>query len=394
MRPNGLDGLELIPEPGEPRILTAMDPSAVEHDVAWRSEVMGWAPLNVAPLPRRRRYVTRSGLSALVLVGLLALIVSQGWLLVTLPLPDSEWAFESTGLRSLEERGLDGTGVSVCVVDTGVQMDHPALEGRYITYLDLVAGSSSAVDYGSTAHGTMMVGLLIADGHQQGAAQGVRLGVVAALAEGDDGENTGEERTVAEAIDWCNTEFDADIISLSLGGARVPGSQDLVAGAVRRALDGGVYVVAAAGNDGGSDDDGQVASPAFVPRVIAVGASSQGGEVWNRSSMGGQGVSPNMKPEVIAPGVNVISTGFDGGWFSSSGTSVGTVMVTAALSLILEQHPALMNVDDDRCMQDVKTALAASLGGEHDPLRGYGVLDAVAWEASIDPACADTINED
>jgi len=69
VRPNGLDGLELIPEPGEPRIVTAVDPSAVEHDVAWRSEVMGWAPLNIAPLPRRRRYVNRSGLSALVLVG-------------------------------------------------------------------------------------------------------------------------------------------------------------------------------------------------------------------------------------------------------------------------------------------------------------------------------------
>jgi len=151
-----------------------------------------------------------------------------------------------------------------------------------------------------------------------------------------------------------------------------------------------VYVVAAAGNDGGPDDDGHVSSPAFVPQVIAVGASDENGTVWSSSSMGGQGDEPNEKPEVIAPGVDVISTGFDDGWYASSGTSVGTVLVSAALSMVLQAHPALSGLSDDRCVHEVKRSLAESLGGVHDPRGGYGVLDAEAWSASIDAGCADT----
>ncbi len=390
MRPNRLEGLEFIPEPGEPRILTAVDPSTVQHDVGWRSEVMGWSPLEASPIPRRRRPRNGSLVSMAVLIALLVLIMSQGWLIVTLPPPDSEWAFETTGLRSLQSKGLDGDGVSVCVVDTGVDQSHSALTGVNLTFLDLVQGSTRPVDHGSTAHGTMMVGLLVAEGHQSGAAPAVRLGVVAALSADEDGENTGDEDVVADAVDWCSTTFGANLISLSLGGARIPGSRDLVAGAVRRALATGVYVVAAAGNDGGPDDDGDVSSPAFVPQVIAVGASDVNGTVWTSSSRGGQGEDPNKKPEVIAPGVDVISTGFDDGWYASSGTSVGTVMVSAALSMILQAHPSLTDLGDDRCIDEVKRALAESLGGLHDPQRGYGVLDAEAWNASINVDCADT----
>ncbi len=390
MRPSGLDGVEFLPEPGEPRILTAVDPSAVQHDVGWRSEVMGWAPVEVSPLQRRRRPRNGSLVSAAVLIGLLVLIMSQGWLVVTLPPPNAEWAFESTGLRALGDQGLDGEGVSLCVVDTGVDTSHSALADVNLTFLDLIERSRTPVDHGSTAHGTMMVGLLVANAHQQGAVPGVRLGVVAALAANDNDENTGDEDVVSDAIDWCVSDFGADIISLSLGGARIPGSQDLVAGAVRRALASGVYVVAAAGNDGGPDDDGQVSSPAFVPQVIAVGASDKNGTVWSSSSMGGQGDEPNEKPEVIAPGVDVISTGFDDGWYASSGTSVGTVLVSAALSMVLQEHPALRGLGDDRCVHEVKRSLADSLGGVHDPQAGYGVLDAEAWRASIDVGCADT----
>ncbi|HII18871.1 MAG TPA: hypothetical protein HA311_05890, partial [Candidatus Poseidoniaceae archaeon] len=120
MRPSALEGMEFLPEPGEPRMLTAVDPSAVEHEAEWRSEVMGWAPTLVSAVPHRRRRVARSSLGLVVLVILAGLIASQGWLFVEIPLDDSEWAFESTGLRDLADEGYDGSGVRVCVVDTGV----------------------------------------------------------------------------------------------------------------------------------------------------------------------------------------------------------------------------------------------------------------------------------
>ena len=387
VRPSALEGMEFLPEPGEPRMLTAVDPSAVQHEAEWRSEVMGWAPTLVSAVPHRRRRVARSSLGLVVLVILAGLIASQGWLLVEIPLDDSEWAFETTGLRDLADEGYDGSGVRVCVVDTGIDTSHSALTDIDVVFRDFVGGSTAPIDRGATAHGTMMVGLMLADGHQKGAAPGVTLGVAAALSGDDEGENTGDDAVVAEAIDWCRTGFDADLISLSLGGEQVEGQRDVVVSSVRRALDAGIFVVAAAGNDGGPDDDGRVASPAFLPRVIAVAASNESGEIWTNSSSGsGLGEDPNLKPEVHAPGVNVVSTGADDAWFSSSGTSVSTVLVTSALAMILEAHPDL-RVGDDRCVTHVKEALRSSLGGVHDGRTGYGGLDAMAWFEAVDPTC-------
>ena len=387
VRPSDLDGVEFLPEPGEPRILTAVDPSAVQHEAAWRSEVMGWAPRVVTAVPHRKRSVARSSFGLVALLVVVGMIVSQGWFLVEIPLGESEWAFENTGLRDLSEEGFDGTGVRLCVVDTGIDASHPAFEGQEVVFRDFVGSSRDPLDRGATAHGTMMVGLLVAEGHQDGAAQGVTLGVAAALAGDSDGDNIGDDSIVAEAIDWCRTGFDADLISLSLGGKRLEGQRDVVVSSVRRALDDGVFVVAAAGNDGGTDDDGRVASPAFLPRVIAVGATNETGAVWENSSRGdGTGEHPNLKPEVTAPGVNVISTGSDDAWFTSSGTSVSTVLVSAALALILEAQPEL-KVDDDRCVIHLKYALRESLGASHSPTAGYGELDAMAWFEAVDPNC-------
>ena len=348
---------------------------------------MGWAPRVVTAVPHRKRSVARSSFGLVALLVVVGMIVSQGWFLVEIPLGESEWAFENTGLRDLSEEGFDGTGVRLCVVDTGIDASHPAFEGQEVVFRDFVGSSRDPLDRGATAHGTMMVGLLVAEGHQDGAAQGVTLGVAAALAGDSDGDNIGDDSIVAEAIDWCRTGFDADLISLSLGGKRLEGQRDVVVSSVRRALDDGVFVVAAAGNDGGTDDDGRVASPAFLPRVIAVGATNETGAVWENSSRGdGTGEHPNLKPEVTAPGVNVISTGSDDAWFTSSGTSVSTVLVSAALALILEAQPEL-KVDDDRCVVHLKHALRQSLGASHSPTAGYGELDAMAWFEAVDPSC-------
>ena len=142
--------------------------------------------------------------------------------------------------------------------------------------------------------------------------------VVAALGADEDDLNSGSEDTVARSIRWCQDEYQAHIISLSLGGEQnvemhTEGSS---VSAVRRAVDSGIFVVAAAGNDGGGSDDGLVSVPGNVPRVITVGASTESQSVWANSSSGSQSLMngeqrqhPHMKPEVIAPGENIISTG-------------------------------------------------------------------------------------
>ena len=190
--------------------------------------------------------------------------------------------------------------------------------------------------------------------------------------------------------------YKRQIISLSLGGEQnqEASREGATVSATRQALDLGIYVVAAAGNDGGSSDDGYVSAPGNVPLAITVGASDRFNEVWSKSSSGEQvdsegnlRIYPNQKPELTAPGVSIVSTGTNDQWFSSSGTSDATVFVAGALALILEEHPELKRTNESGtdCIQLVKSSLASSLSPdmEHDSRKGYGVLDAKAWMESI-----------
>ena len=92
-----------------------------------------------------------------------------------------------------------------------------------------------------------------------------------------------------------------------------------------------------------------------------------------------------MKPEVVAPGERIISTGEDNLWYSSSGTSDATVFVAGALALILEDQPWLKPQPGGNasCLIQVKQALVDSLTADgitqHDSRGGYGQLDADAW---------------
>ncbi len=395
--------IELLPEPEEPRMLTAVDHDAPGYPASaygldeWEEPPprTDWFHPFKPPVPW--------GFFTLVagVVLLVAFSPAIESVLFGPLIPDSEWAFEIAGIRELSTEGLTGEGVNVCLVDTGIDISHPDLRAAsVIGYIDLVGGvDSRTADHGSDFHGTMMAGILVADGKLRGAAPDVRLSVAAAL--GIQGK-ANDERTVADAIEWCWTEMQADIISLSLGGVADPQAPfigDTVA-AVNEALDNGVFVIAAAGNDGPGTDD--VSTPANIPGVIAVSAHDAFGGIWADSSSGSETVGatnesrvdPDRKPEVAAPGVDIISTSdpsLQVPYSSSSGTSDATVFVTGALSLILERHGDALHAahpEDGRArIALVKTALMISSSdgspSDHDSRGGYGSLSSKAWESEV-----------
>ena len=401
--------LEYLPEPEDPMMLTAIDPDApgyppeaygatVEQAEAWRQSTTD----NL----RRAKARPWGFIVALCLMSALMITYPQITSLFSGALtPDSDWAYENTNIYALQDDlGLTGNGILVCIVDTGIEMTHPDLKNaNLIAYRDFVGGDDQTIqDRGNDRHGTMMAGILVADGEYRGAAPNVGLVVAAAL--NSDG-STQSESTVAQAVEWCWDDMDVDIISLSLGGDPDPenplGSQ--TADAVSDALDHGVFVVAAAGNSGGAGTGvTDVSVPANVDGVIAVGAVDRDGNLWERTATGSETEGadgetrsePNQKPEVSAPGVGIISTSDPSlaiPYSASSGTSDATVFVTGALALILERHgDALSPSDSSRdIITLVKQALADScqrnpLQGEgHHPRWGYGVLDAVAWERAV-----------
>lgn len=288
---------------------------------------------------------------------------------------------------------VDGSGVTVCIVDSGIDMSHEDLDGLTLAgWRDFV--NEVSTPYDDEGHGTAMAGILVADGWLKGMARGVNLLVAKAL--GADG--SGDDGLVAEAIDWC-VEEGSDIVSLSLGGA--PGILPINLGAGRDsgeasndAIELGVLIVAAAGNDGTDENDRDVAHPSSERDVISVGGVTTTGESWAGSSRGENDGSllplplilprsdPNKKPEVVAPGQGVPVLTTDGAWGLADGTSASTVYVTGALALLLEQRPDLRadsESSDEDTVQTIKSWLMESVvpkDGQsgHDDRYGYGLL--------------------
>ncbi len=403
-----LENLELMPEPEDSRILTAVDPDAPGYPGSHyglsdqEARELRW------PLGPMKEFLWPWGAASFA-IGTVLLLISWPFIQAYLwpYLPDSEWAYESSGIRELQAEGHYGSGVHVCIVDTGIDIEHPDFDHVNLQgFRDFYDNDHQNIrDVGKDYHGTLMAGLLVGNGTYVGAAPEVDLSI--ALALGPEGRS-GQADRVAQAIRWCRITQDVDIISLSLGGDPGGGMSSLhseTVESVMEALDAGIFVVAAAGNNGMKLDVNDVSIPANIPGVIAVGASNSNGGIWLNSSIGSttdpysgeERMFPNQKPEITAPGVKMFSTAstdIQPPYAYSTGTSDSTVIAVGALALILEIHGDAMRgengVFDADEMNLVKRALATSaLQGEseeatHHNKRGYGELDAVAWLEQVE----------
>ena len=309
----------------------------------------------------------------------------------------SSWEMEYkslTGVSNQSLSGLDGEGVVLCVVDSGIDLSHPDLSDLVLKgWLDSVNGLDDPYD--DEGHGTAMSGIIVADGGLKGVSRGVDLLVAKAI----DGEGQGDSSSVANSVDWC-VQQGADIISLSLGGGQSFGSgfftTDELEQSVDEALDSGVFVIASAGNDG-EDDDGDVGSPGSIEDVICIGGITRTGGIWSGSSEGDNDGriwpnpilprnNPDKKPEMVAPGHEVpvlmaSGVGNSGWWGWSSGTSAATAWVSGSLALLLQEDPGLQreNSSGRESIESVKGAItqySQMMDGQdsHDDHYGYGHL--------------------
>ncbi|MDB3871476.1 S8 family serine peptidase, partial [Euryarchaeota archaeon] len=304
-----------------------------------------------------------------------------------------------TGINSVEY--LDGTGVTLCIVDSGINIEHPDLANiNLIGWKDVI--NTIQTPYDDDGHGTAMAGIIVADGGLNGVSKNVDLLIAKAI----DDTGSGTDDGIAEAVNWCTTEG-ADIISLSLGGAQGFGSSiittDTLETAVENAIENGVYVVAAAGNDGGENDDGDVSSPGSVDDVICVGGITRLGNLWVGSSEGDNNGNiwppklprndPDKKPEIVAPGheVPVLVFNAESWWGWSSGTSASTAWVSGALALFLEEYPEYQrnpNSDSSK-VEEIKELISLNSQmkesqNQHDDKFGYGILRIDLLIESID----------
>ncbi|MGH2977793.1 MAG: S8 family peptidase [Gaiellaceae bacterium] len=184
----------------------------------------------------------------------------------------------------------------------------------------------------------------------------------------------GNSPEIAKAIDQAVADG-MNVINLSIGEPEVEPRRDIVVQALDNAAAAGVVPVVAAGNDFDSAGFGSVGSPANAPAAITVAASTLGGDgtrpdvVASFSSSGPTPVSLLPKPDVSAPGVDVLSSVPPAAWQPWDGTSMATPHVSGGAALLLQRHPT-WNV------AQVKSALATT-GDEVHPSGGSGEVSAL-----------------
>jgi subtilisin family serine protease len=268
-----------------------------------------------------------------------------------------------------------GSGVKVAVVDTGINYNHPELTGAYVSGYDFVNNDYDPWD--DNGHGTHCAGVIAAyqnfglDDEDQagvvGVAPGVSLYGVKVL--GSDG--SGWTSDVADGVQWC-IDNGMDVISMSLGSDY---SNDGLKAVIDDAYSDGIVVVAAAGNDGKKKAIfDTVDYPARYSSVIAVGATDARDRRPNFSSTGNA-------VELVAPGVDILSTYLNGLYATGEGTSMACPHVAGTVALVLAS-PVNSDYSTDGVWDpdEVRSLLqdtADDLGDTgHDVEFGYGIVDA------------------
>ncbi|MFF1481613.1 type VII secretion-associated serine protease mycosin [Streptomyces sp. NPDC058301] len=274
-------------------------------------------------------------------------------------------------------RTTKGKGITVAVLDTGVDATHPDLAGQVLTGKDLVGFGAGRGSRDWARHGTAMAGIIAGHGHGAGGQDGV-LGVapearilpVRVILESTDParKKARESRggALAEGIRWA-ADHGADVINLSLGddsaSAHPEPSEDA---AIQYALSRGAVVVASAGNGGEQGD--HVSYPAAYPGVIAVAAVDKYGTHAAFSTR-------RWYATVSAPGVDVVIADPDRKYYEGWGTSAASAFVSGAVALVRAAHPGLSPAQIKTLLAD--TARNAPRGGRDDA-RGYGSVDPAA----------------
>ncbi|MBB5802002.1 subtilisin family serine protease [Saccharothrix ecbatanensis] len=236
--------------------------------------------------------------------------------------------------------GLTGAGVTVAVVDTGVDGDHPDLVGREVAGRDFTHEQDGIDRYG---HGTHVAATIA--GHRapyRGVAPDARL----LDAKVCDAAGLCPESAIIEGMRWA-AEQGADVVNISLG-LRPSDDVDPVEAAVDAlSASHGTLFVVSAGNDG--DGAATVLSPGTADSALTVGAVERDDSLAEFSSRGPRVADGAVKPDITAPGVDIVAAKSSAGGLlgtpvgdrhmALSGTSMASPHVAGAAALLAQRHP-------------------------------------------------------
>ena len=242
------------------------------------------------------------------------------------------------------KRGLTGKGVKVAVLDTGIDATHPDLTGRVIAQQNF-SDSPEVTDH--VGHGTHVAGILAGTGAASG---GKYRGVApdASLLNGKvlDDEGSGSESAVIAGMEWAVAQG-AKVVNLSLGGGPTDGTDPVSQALDTLSAQSGALFVVAAGNCRFPQPE-TVSSPAAADAAVAVGNLARDGSVSDSSCRGPREGDQAIKPEISAPGEDIVAARaagttigdpVDDNYTALSGTSMATPHVAGTAVLLAGAHP-------------------------------------------------------
>ncbi|WP_066174604.1 S8 family peptidase [Bacillus marinisedimentorum] len=329
--------------------------------------------------------------------------------------------FSANAREINQARNLTGAGTTIAVIDTGIH-PHKDISSRIIAFKDLVNGRDGIENaYDDNGHGTHCAGDAAASGNFAGPAYKANLVGVKVL----DKHGSGSLDTVMEGVQWCmdfnrfSTDERIDIISLSLGSTAMPGEDPMVK-IVEKAWEEGIVIYAAAGNSG--PDYETIASPGTSEMILTVGASDDRNSILRTDDVAasfssrGPTINGASKPDLLSPGVNIISLRSPGsyldklqkqarvgtGYMSLSGTSMATPLCAGVTALLLEYlHSQGITADSFNSKRELPDLIKDSIkNGADNPtpvvidpyIHGAGFLNAeksLEWLANNLPQSPD-----
>ncbi|MEU9477809.1 S8 family serine peptidase [Streptomyces sp. NPDC048191] len=244
------------------------------------------------------------------------------------------------GTPTAWEAGLTGKGVTVAVLDTGVDLGHPDLTGRTTTTRSFIDGEDTADRNGHGTHVTSTVGGsgAASGGKEKGVAPDATLAVGKVLSD----QGSGSESQIIAGMEWAARDVHARIVSMSLGSTEPSDGTDPMAEAVNTlSRETGALFVVAAGNTGAPSSIG---SPGAADAALTVGAVDSADQAAYFTSAGPRYGDNALKPDISAPGVDILAarsglTGGSGYYTSMSGTSMATPHVAGVAALLAQEHP-------------------------------------------------------
>lgn len=265
---------------------------------------------------------------------------------------EARYVWDANGDGIIDPGAPTGANRLVCVIDSGVDLDHEDFAG-----VNFVGGYPAGWDTDLCGHGTHVAGTIAAANNTTGVV-GVSPGAVSLYIVKVFGDNCTwtYSSTLIDAANRCR-DAGANIISMSLSGNYYSSYENTN---FQLLYNQGILLVAAAGNGGGT----AYGYPASYDSVISVAAVDQNNVVASFSRQ-------NDKVELAAPGVSIYSTYKDGGYATMSGTSMSTPHVSAAAAVVWSAHPDKTNDEIRTALQ--QSALDLGLPGR-DNAYGFGLV--------------------